>query len=308
MENISATNTPPMNLVRSGIAIIILIFVSLPAFSQRSILWEITGNDLQSPSYLMGTLKFIGEKEFFVPAEAHAKMKECKFFAIEDEIDHHAQHELNKAVHFQGKESLKTVLTKEDYSKVQKLFESEFGINSSKFEKDYARLKPLAISIAMTRLSLGEKILFYDLELVKEAKKNGLETYSLEHIEREAEALSRYPMKDQVHALMHSVDNFGEQKEEFQLLMEDYPHGDLDKIFSYTLHPMENNPVFIEEFYYKRNEEWIPKIDKMVHDKPSFIAVGISHLKGDRGLLSLLKQKGYSLKAISITPKDDAGN
>ena len=296
-----------MNLVRSGFALVILIFVSQPTCAQNSILWEITGNGLQSPSYLMGTLKFIGEKEFFVPAEAHVKMKECKIFAIEDEIDHHAQHELNKAVHFQGKESLKTVLTGGDYSKVQKLFESEFGINPSKFEKDYARLKPLATSIAMTRLSLGENILFYDLELVKEAKKSGLETYSLEHIEREAEALNQYPMKDQVHALMHSVDNFADQKKEFQLLIEDYPHGDLDKIFSYTLHPMENNPVFIEEFYYKRNEEWISKIDKMVHDRPSFIAIGISHLKGDRGLLSLLKQKGYNLKAIPITPKN-AGN
>ena len=293
-----------MNLIRSALAIIILIPVSFSARAQNSILWEITGNGLQSPSYLMGTLKFIGEKEFFFPAQAHAKMKACEIFAIEDEIDHHAQHELNKAVHFQGDESLKTVLSAADYTKVQKLFESEFGIGPSKFEKDYGRLKPLAISIAMTRLSLGEKILFYDLELVREAKKNGLETYSLEHIEREAEALNQYPMTDQVHALMHSVANFEEQKKEFQLLMGDYPHGDLDKIFSYTLHPMEDNPVFIEQFYYKRNEEWVPKIDKMVHDRPAFITVGISHLKGDRGLLSLLKQKGYTLTAISITPKE----
>ena len=302
-ENISATNAIPMNLIRSAFAFVILILVSFHSSAQNSILWEITGNDLQSPSYLMGTLKFIGEREFFFPAQVQARMKACRIFAIEDEIDHHAQHELNKAVHFQGKESLRSVLSAEEYSSVQKLFESEFGIGSSKFEKDYARLKPLAISIAMTRLSLGEKILFYDLELVKAAKKNGLDTYSLEHIEREAEALNQYPMKDQVHALMHSVANFGDQKKEFQLLMRDYPHGDLDKIFSYTVHPMENNPVFIEEFYYKRNEEWLPKIDKMVHDKPSFIAVGISHLKGERGLLSLLKEKGYTLKAVSIAPR-----
>ena len=54
--------------------IITFLLCSIGAFSQNSILWEISGNGLKSSSYLMGTLKFIGEKEFYLPKEAVSKM------------------------------------------------------------------------------------------------------------------------------------------------------------------------------------------------------------------------------------------
>lgn len=263
-------------------------------------LWEIKGNDLIFPSYLMGTLKFIGEKEFFMPAIAEDKIKMSKLFVIEDQVDHHAQHELNKAIHFPKGQSLRTAVTAEEYSKIVSFFESEFGINKTTFEKKYAKLIPLAISISMTRLSLGEDVRFYDIELLKIAKHAKLRTYSLESIQREAQAIQKYPMADQVKALLHSVDNFETQKREFQLLMQDYPQGDLDEIYNYTLHPVDNNPVFIEEFYTKRNKEWMPKIEKILKDQPAFIAIGISHLEGESGILNLLKEKGYTLTPLSI--------
>jgi uncharacterized protein len=277
-----------------------MVTLTSSAIAQQSILWEITGNGVSSPSYLMGTLKFIGEKEFFIPGEAHTSLKKCKIFAIEDQVDHHAQHELNKAVHFADGKSLKTELSQQDYDALVKFFEKEFNIPAAKFEHQYGKLIPLALSITMTRLSLGENVKFYDIELLKEAKKKKLKTYSLEPIEREAQALHEYPIQDQVKALMHSVANFDVQKKEFQMLMKDYPQGDLNEIFEYTLHPTENNPVFIEAFYNKRNMEWLPKIDKMMHESPAFIAIGVSHLEGEKGLLNLLKAKGYQLTPIKI--------
>jgi uncharacterized protein len=277
-----------------------LLLQSLSAISQHSVLWEIKGNDLTFPSYLMGTLKFIGEKEFFMPEIAEEKIKASKLFVIEDQVDHHAQHELNTAIHFPKGKSLATVVSAEEYNKIVAFFETEFSISKATFESKYARLIPLALSITMTRLSLGEDVRFYDIELLKIAKANKLKTYSLESIEREAQAIHKYPMADQVKALLHTVDNFETQKKEFKALMLDYPLGDLDEIYKYTLHPVEENPVFIEEFYTKRNKEWMPKIEKILRDQTAFIAIGISHLEGEYGILNLLKQKGYTLTPVSV--------
>lgn len=277
------------------------VTLAATAAAQNSILWEVTGNGVTAPSYLMGTLKFIGEKEFFMPVEVNAKMKKCKIFAIEDQVDHHAQHELNKAVHFPEGQSLKTALKVDDYKTVVTFFENQFGMSSTNFERHYGKLIPLALSMTMVRLSLGEGVKFYDIELLKDAKKNKLETYSLEDIDREASALNSYSMDAQVKALLHSVSNFETQKKEFQELMRSYPQGDLDKIFEYTIHPLDNNAEFIDEFYTKRNQEWLPKLDKMMHDKPSFIAVGVTHLEGDNGLLNLLRRKGYTLTPVKVT-------
>ena len=268
--------------------------------SQNSILWEVSGNGLTAPSYIMGTLKFIGEKEFFLPKEAIAKMGNCKIFAIEDQVDHKAQTQLNKAVHFPAGKSLKTEFSKEDYEKLTSFFKSEFNITPKKFEKNFAHLIPLALSMNMTRMALGEKVRFYDIELLEIAKKDKLETFSLEPIERESQAIQAYPMPDQEAALLHSISHFEKQKSEYKQLEVAYLRGDLDKVFEYSLHPEENNPTFIAEFYTKRNLEWLPKIVKMMGEKPSFIAVGVSHLEGEQGILNLLKQKGYTLAPIPV--------
>lgn len=280
--------------------LIVLVFSSLKA-QDTSILWEISGNGITKPSYLFGSLKFIGEKEYYLPKEATENILRSDLFAIEDQVDHHAQHELNKVLHFPKGESLATHLSAEDYKKVADFFGSEFNIPGKQFDKKYARLKPLATSILMTRLSLGEAVKFYDIELLRYAKKNKLKAYSLEGVDREAQALNSFSIKEQCAALMHSVNNFAQQKEEYRKLMEDYPEGNLEEIFKYTLHAFEDNSQFIEEFYFKRNEEWLPKIEKMVKENVAFISVGVSHLEGERGLLALLRSKGYTLTPIKVT-------
>ncbi|NOT76146.1 MAG: TraB/GumN family protein [Cyclobacteriaceae bacterium] len=287
--------------MKKNLFILLFLASTLNLFSQNSILWEVSGNGLKTPSYVMGTLKFIGEKEFFIPKEAVSAMKSSKIFAIEDQVDHKAQGELNKAVHFPKGKSLKTELPAIDYQRLTDFFQKEFNISPSRFESEYAHLIPLALSINMTRMSLGESVKYYDIELLTLAKKNKLKTYSLEPIERESQAIQAFPMKDQEVALLHSIANFEKQKTEYKNLEDAYTRGDLDKVFEYSLHPTENNPAFIEAFYTKRNQEWIAKIDKMINDKPSFIAIGVSHLEGDKGILSLLKEKGYTLTPVKIT-------
>ncbi len=282
---------------------IIIILLVLPASNaqETSILWQINGNGITKPSYLFGSLKFIGEKEYYLPKEVKEKIKISSLFAIEDEVNHHAQHELNAALHFPKGETLATHLSADDYNKVVTFFNTEFKISKKEFESKYANLKPLTISISMTRLALGEKVKFYDIELLKFAKKNKIKAYSLEGIEREAEALNKFSIPVQTVALLHSVTNFDKQKTEYQKLMADYPQGRLEEIFEFTLHPLENNSEFINEFYYKRNEEWLPKIESMVAKDVAFISVGVAHLEGERGLLNLLKQKGYILTPIAVT-------
>jgi uncharacterized protein len=284
---------------------LVILFYLLPLLSAiaqptSSVLWEISGNGLTNPSYLLGTLKFIGEKEFAVPAVISEKLTTSTLFAIEDQVDHHAQHEMNKVLHFENKKSLASELSPAEYQKVISFFQKEFGISKKAFEAKYNKIKPLPLSILMTRLTLKEKVKYFDIELLLLAKKAKIATFSLEPIEREAQAINAYPIYNQVKALMHSIDNFETQKAEFKKLMMSYPQESLEEIFEFTLHPVENNPIFIDEFYFKRNVEWLPKIEKMAKEEKAFIAVGVAHLEGEKGLLQLLKAKGYSLKPIPV--------
>lgn len=289
-----------MKFLKALLPLLLVLIMSRETRSQNSLLWEVTHPDTDHKSYIFGTLKFIGEQEYYLPNKVTEVLNSCRIFTIEDQVDHHAQHELNKKLHFGKKESLQTVLTAEQYQKVKAFFATEFGIDGNAFEKKYARLKPLALSIAMTRLSLKEEVKFYDIELLKMAKQNGLEAYSLEEIEREATALNAFAMDDQVRALMHSIENFSNQKNEYLELEKAFTKGDIDRVFELTVHPFENNETFIEEFYHKRNREWVPKMKDMMLKQPSFLALGVAHLEGDQSILSLLRKEGFTLSPVPL--------
>jgi len=47
-----------------------------------------------------------------------------------------------------------------------------------------------------------------------------------------------------------------------------------------------------------RNINWTTIIPNLIKDQGCFIAVGAGHLSGEKGLISLLRAKGYSLTAI----------
>jgi len=50
---------------------------------------------------------------------------------------------------------------------------------------------------------------------------------------------------------------------------------------------------------YKRNADWIPKLEKIFEDDHVFVAVGADHLIGPKGVIELLKKEGFSATRIT---------
>ena len=55
---------------------------------------------------------------------------------------------------------------------------------------------------------------------------------------------------------------------------------------------------FQEEMLDKRNSSWIPIIEKAARTKPTFFAFGAGHLGGPNGVINLLRQRGYTVRAL----------
>ena len=64
------------------------------------------------------------------------------------------------------------------------------------------------------------------------------------------------------------------------------------------MHPIENHSDYEEHFVFSRNQDWIPKIESLIREQPTFFAIGASHLSEERGIINLLMQKGYTLTPI----------
>ena len=55
---------------------------------------------------------------------------------------------------------------------------------------------------------------------------------------------------------------------------------------------------FEDVFLNNRNQSWIPVIEDLIKKQPTFIAVGAAHLGGNKGVISLLKSKGYIVEPV----------
>lgn len=66
----------------------------------------------------------------------------------------------------------------------------------------------------------------------------------------------------------------------------------------------------IEEIYAevlaRRNKLWIPRMQKIMHEQPTYFAVGRWHFFGPQGLLKLLLEAGYTVEKIESNGKRSA--
>ena len=266
--------------------------------SENALLWEITGNNLQEPSYIFGILKFIPEKDYYFPPYVEEKFKSSKILATETQLDHHARHELNKAAHLEHHESLSDYLSEEEMERLKRIFHDELNVSELKFNLVYKKFKPIMLSTTMPRLAIAEHIKYYELELIRMANEQDKAIVALESVESEVDALEKIKLKDQLSALKETIDNFEKQLDDYKKLVSVYKQGDLHETLEYSMHPAEIHDDYEKYFVFARNYNWIPRMENYMKEGSTFFAVGASHLSEEEGLLNLLQNKGFTIKPV----------
>jgi hypothetical protein len=67
---------------------------------------------------------------------------------------------------------------------------------------------------------------------------------------------------------------------------------------------MQPSAAYLEKFLYRRNEIQADAVDSIVKKHSLFVGVGAAHLPGRRGVIELLRRKGYNLRPISMHDQD----
>ena len=60
----------------------------------------------------------------------------------------------------------------------------------------------------------------------------------------------------------------------------------------------DSTPEEDEALIYSRNAAWVEKIPAIAGEKATLFVVGAAHLPGERGVLELLQQSGYTIEAV----------
>lgn len=57
-------------------------------------------------------------------------------------------------------------------------------------------------------------------------------------------------------------------------------------------------PVMAEVLFFARTERWVPRLLPLLESGGAFVAVGAGHLVGERGLVALLRARGFDVRRI----------
>lgn len=282
-----------------GLWVVALLFtftLNISAQDAKSLLWEISGNGLEKPSYLYGTIHIICPDDFVMSDQLKAAFKTAEQVALEVDIADMAEVKVfetgmmkMEGVDYQG------MMSEEDYNKFDGIVKSKYGAGLSQMKI----IKPFGfLSVMYTELMDCTTPESYELSFMQMAKDQEKEMFGLETAASQVAIFDNIPEKEQIEWIVDMMNNSDDSKAEFTTMVKNYKDQDLKALYA----SMAESPEYAdyeEELLDIRNEAWIPRIGDLAKDKSTFIAVGAMHLAGDHGVIKLLKEAGYTVKPLA---------
>lgn len=266
----------------------------------QTVLWEITGRRLKQPSYLYGTIHIQDARVFAFGDEVIDAFNSTEAFAMEILMDELDMVEVQNAM-FMKDETLKDLLTPEDYELLDSIVREKTGQSLFMFNK----MKPFFLSSQLMQLDLAkDKAEALDMYLLSKAREQGKICLGIEDFSDQIDAIDAISLEDQIAMLMEGLTDTVETTEErFENLVEAYLTGNLEKMYELTKDtalPAE----FHQAFLIDRNIKMARNIHRFIRRHSTFAAVGAAHLPGEKGVINLLRKRGYTVKPILFEWKE----
>ena len=287
-----------------------LFFLAVAALSSSAsaqVFYQISGNGLEAPSYIFGThhlapLSII--EKYNIPEYIDRTQQ------VVGEIDL-TQDQMAIAMAMQpymmapADSTLSKILSPEDYeiaNEAFKKFAPMPGIDLSMFEP----LKPMVVETTVTAGIMSQLMPGFDPNsqldtyFMTTGKETGKKIVGLETPDFQANLLFNFvPITAQAEDLLEMLKQPEKTVEMMQKLNEAYLAGDLEAM--QALQDEEDvNSDFNNALLDKRNADWLTKLPSIMSEGPAFIAVGALHLAGDKGVITGLRNLGYTVEEITV--------
>ena len=275
--------------------IISILFIQINVFSQ-SLLWEISGNGLENPSYLYGTIHIQDKRVFAFDSVVTNAFNSCDAFAMEILMSEVKPETMQKVILMKDN-SLDKLMSAEDYKLLSDVFKEKMGTSIML----YNIMKPFFLSsqiqVANMPKDMDEAL---DMHLLKKAIKDGKATYGVEKFEDQINAVDKISLEDQVKMLLDVVKDTTKSNDEFEELIKTYLSMDIEAMQK-QIQEEESLPKEFEKiFLTDRNKVMAKSIKKLSKKHSIFVAVGAAHLPSEEGVIQLLKNYGYTVKPIDF--------
>ena len=266
----------------------------------NSLLWKIEGNDLNEPSYLFGTMHLIQKEYFYFPKSLEKIIKKSKCILTEINLGELDNQEDAIKLMMLPDGHLMDFFNQSQTDSILKWVKNKLYLDEKTFVASFGKFKPFVLIQTATQISFIGKTESYELKIQEIGNKNKIELLGLETIAEQIGFFDNMSKTDQAEMVMDAISEETNLMHEMNLLQRIYKAQKLDSLQIIMSKDKSSLNKHEQILLTKRNINWIPKIEKAMKEKSTFIAVGAGHLTGSQGLLELLQTKGYKLSSIKM--------
>lgn len=301
--------------MKTIISVAITLFATLNINAQ--LLYKISGNGLNKPSYIIGThhlcdVKLI-DKVPGVKEALEASEQVCGELVMSDMQNPDSVQKVKDAMMLPEGKTIKDVLSEEQMNKLNETLKSLIGVDMTNpmLARQMETLSPGALNsqISLLLYLLKHQGEFdpqnpFDAYFQKEAIANGKPVIAFETLEYQKNVLYKSKsMERQIEELMCTLENTEYYSIMLETLTEAYKAQDVKKMEEICNEKMNNScdsrPEEDDILIFNRNNNWIKVMQKIMAEKATFFAVGAAHLLGEKGVLEQLKKTGYTVEGVS---------
>ncbi len=262
----------------------------------NTLLWEITGNGLQQPTYVYGTYHIMCKKYLIVSSQLKAAITNVDEVYMELDMDDPAtMMGAFSMMNMKGEKKLADLYSPIEYTKVSSFFTDSIHVPLSMVNK----MKPFFL-MAMLYPKLTDCNASSGVEeaILKEAKANKKQIKGLETMAFQAGVFDSIPYTIQAKELLKMIDSLPHYKKYMDTLLTIYLSQNLQKIEDQfnnkEMGLMDNQDILLDD----RNADWVKQLQQLMKQKSLLVAVGAGHLVGKKGLIQLLKNQGYVVRPL----------
>ncbi|MBR6692266.1 MAG: TraB/GumN family protein [Bacteroidaceae bacterium] len=279
------------------------------------LLYRISGNDLDKPSYIVGTYHLAPASFADSIPGAKAALDEVGQVCGEvDMAEMQSMAGLQKvmaAMMLPDGQSLSDILTKEQLDKLNAFMMETLGtdLNNPMVAAQLGKMIPVAISTQLQMVQYMKMTPgFNPTEMIDSyfqnaARAAGKSVIGFETVDFQISVLyTGTSIERQKEQLMCMLDN---QEYNFMIMKnvtEAYFSQNIEKICEVTEEKLgnscDNTPEEDEALIYGRNADWAEKMPEIMSSESTLFVVGAAHLPGERGVIELLKNKGYLVEPV----------
>ncbi|HEX6124404.1 MAG TPA: TraB/GumN family protein [Pyrinomonadaceae bacterium] len=265
----------------------------------QSIFYRVSGKGLAKPSYLFGTFHAVCSEDMVPFSTIGPYLDQTDQVVMEIALDDPAElTSLATGLMMKDGKTLKDLLTPEQFAKVDEMTRNVLGRSAENLKT----IKPIMLSVMIITDAkmLGCAATQYDISLMQLAAAKNKQLIGLETVAGQFAVMDGKPIATQAKELYEMAVDPQKASRQIKELLSAYKSRDSEKLYEFSARQMADDKAFLKRILDDRNIAWLPRVETAIKAKPSLIAVGAAHLGGEKGLVRLLRTKGYQVTPVKL--------